>query len=52
MLKFYSLEKSVFGRDIFLPIKQKVDWELICQINQTQINKDIIRKDNKMVDHD
>ena len=27
-------------------------WELICQRNQTQINKDNIRENNKRVDHD
>ena len=42
----------VFGRDIILPIKHKVDWELIRQTKQTQINKYHIRKNIKRVDHD
>ena len=36
---------------MILPIKHKVDWELIRQINQMQIIKDNIRKNNKVVDH-
>ena len=32
-------------------IKKLVDWELICQQNQTKINKDNIRENNKRVDH-
>ena len=28
-LKVYSPGKSVFGRDMILPIKHTVDWELI-----------------------
>ena len=42
----------VFGRDIIIPIKHKVDWELIHQINKTQINKDNIRENGNRVDHD
>ena len=37
---------------MILPIKHKVDWELITQNIQTQINKDNIRENNKTVDHD
>ena len=37
---------------MILPIKHKVDWELICQQKQTQISKDNIRKNIKRVDHD
>ena len=37
---------------MIIPIKHKVDWELICQKNQTQINKDNIRKNRNRVDHD
>ena len=47
MLKFYSTGRLVFGRDIILPIKHKVDWELICKRKQTHINKDNIRESIK-----
>ena len=42
-LKFYSTRQLIFGRDMTLPIKQKVDWELIRHQNQAQINKDNTR---------
>ena len=42
----------VFGCDIILPIKHNVDWALIRQQKQTQINKDNIRENNKIVGHD
>ena len=29
--KGYSLYQFIFGRDMILPIKHRVDWELICQ---------------------
>ena len=48
----YSLEQLVFGRDMIIPIKHKVDWELICRKNKTQINKDNTRKNIKRFDHD
>ena len=37
---------------MILPIKHRVDWVLICHPNQEQINKDNIRKNDKIVDHD
>ena len=37
---FYSPGKLIFGRDMILQIKHRVDWELICQRKQTQINRD------------
>ena len=37
---------------MIIPIKHKVDWELIRQQNQTQINKYKIRKNNNGVYHD
>ena len=43
-LKFYSPGQLLFGRDMVLPIKHKVDWSLIRQRKQTQINKDNIHK--------
>ena len=33
-----------FFCDMIIPIKHKVDWGLICQQKQTQINKDNIRE--------
>ena len=33
-------------------IKHKVDWELVCQKEQTQINKYRIRENCKIIDHD
>ena len=50
-LKGYSTGQLVFGRDMILLIKHKVDWELILQINWTQINKYNIHENNKTVDH-
>ena len=47
-----SLGQFIFGRDKILPIKHMVDLELIRQKNQTQINKDNIRKNRHSVDHD
>ena len=43
-LKDYSPGNLIFGRDIILPIKHKVDWELIRQRKQLEINKDNICK--------
>ena len=51
-LKGYSPGKLVFVRDMILPIKHKVDRELIRQRNQTQMNKYIIRENIRWVDHD
>ena len=51
-LKCYSPKKLVFGHDMITSIKHTVGWELISQQNQTKINKDDIRKNNKRVDHD
>ena len=37
---------------MIIPIKHKVDWGLIPQQRKTQINKENIRKNSKIVDHD
>ena len=42
----------IFGRDMNLPIKHLVDWELILQQKQTKINKDNIRKNRHRFEHD
>ena len=47
-----SLGQLVFGRDMIIPIKHKVDWELIRLKNQTQINRDNIHKNRHRVDYD
>ena len=52
MLKCSILGQLVFDCDMFLPIKHKVDWELIRQKNQTQTNKDNTHKNNKRDDND
>ena len=51
-LKVYSQGQLLFGRDMILRIKHKVDCKFICQQNQTQSNKDNIRENNKIVEHD
>ena len=50
-LKGYIPGQLLFGRDMIILIKHKVDWELIHQINQAHINKDNIRENNKRFDH-
>ena len=42
----------LFVRNMILPIKCKVDWELILHKNQTQIIKENIRKNIKQVEQD
>ena len=44
MLRFYSPVQLVFGCDMILPIKYKVDWELIHQQKKRKINKYSIQK--------
>ena len=50
-LKGYIPGKLVFGRDMILLIKHKVNWEIIRQKNQTKINKDNILKNTIRADH-
>ena len=51
-MKGYSPGQLIFDHDMIISIKNMVDWELICQKNQTQINKDNISKNKNRVDHD
>ena len=51
-LKGYSPVQLVFERDMIIPMKHKVDWELIRQRKQTQINKYNIHINRKRVYHD
>ena len=37
---------------MIIPVKHKMDWELIRQRNQTQVNKDNIRDNRNLFDHD
>ena len=50
--KGYSPVQLIFGRDMVLLIKHRVDWELIGQRKQTQINKDNIRSNIYIVYYD
>ena len=50
--KVYSIGQLVFVYDIIILIKHKVDWELIYQRKQRQINKYNIRENNKIVGND
>ena len=50
--KGYSQGQLIFGRDMILPIKCRVDWELIHHQKQTQINKDNACKNKHRVDYD
>ena len=47
ILKGYILDHLVFGRDMIIPIKHTVYWELIRQKNKTKINTDNIRGNSK-----
>ena len=42
----------MFGSDMILLIKQSVDWELIRQKKQTQINRDNARENKHRVEYD
>ena len=42
----------IFGRDIIIPIKHRVDWELIRQQKQTQINRDNACENKHKFDYD
>ena len=44
--------KLVFGRDMIIPIKHEVDWELMRQKNQSQIDKYNIHENKHRVEYD
>ena len=50
--KYYSPVQLIFGRDIILPIKHRVHWELIRQQKQMQINSNNTRENKIGVDYD
>jgi hypothetical protein len=41
----------VFGRDMILPIRFKVQWAEIRQRRQTEMNRNHMRENNKRIDH-
>ena len=45
--KGYSPGQLLFGLNMILPIKYKVDWELTRQCKQTQMNNNNISKNRK-----
>ena len=50
--KGYSPIQLILGRDTILPIKYRVDWELIRQQKYMQINRDYIRENKYSADYD
>ena len=42
----------IFGHDMIIPIKHGVDWELIHQQKQTQINRDTTQENKHRVYYD
>ena len=50
-LKVYILGELLFGHDMILLIKYTSDLELIHQQKQVKMNKDEIRENSKIVDH-
>ena len=50
--KCYIPGQLIFGRDMILQIKHRLDWELIRQQKQTQINRDNARKNRHRVDYE
>ena len=46
-----SLGQLIFGRDMTLPIKHRVYWDLIRQQKQAQINRYNTRKNRHRVDY-
>ena len=47
--KCYSPGQLVFDRDMIIPLKHKVDWELIPQKKQLQMNKYNYREDRHIM---
>ena len=50
--KGYSPGQLIFCRYMVISIKNRVDWELICQQKQTQTNKDNTREKKLRTDYD
>ena len=47
----YSPGQLIFGRDMIIPIKYRVNWELIRQQKQTQINRNNTQENKHRVDY-
>ena len=50
--KGYSLGQFIFVLDMTIPIKHRVDWELIRQKKKTQVNRDNTRENKHRVEYD
>ena len=50
--KCYSPGQLIFGHDMILLIKHRVDWGLICQQKQTQMIRDNDSKNKHRFDYD
>ena len=50
--KGYIPGQLIFGRDMILLVKYRVDWGLIRQQKKTQINRDNSRKNRHRFDYD
>ena len=50
--KGYCPGQLIFGRDIILPIKHRVGWELLRQQKQMQMIRDNTRKNRHRVEHE
>ena len=50
--KGYRPGQLLFGRDMILPIKNRVNWELIHHKYQTQINRDNAHENKHKHDYD
>ena len=48
----HSPAQLVFGQDIFLPVKRKIDWEDIKKRKQKRIHKSNVRENSNRIDHD
>ena len=48
----HSPAQLVFGRDMFLPVKRKIDWEDIRKRKQERIRKSNARENSNRIDHD
>ena len=51
MQKYFSPGQLIYLRDIILPIRNIMVWELIYQKNQMQINKYTIHKNRHKIYH-
>ena len=50
--KGYNPGQLIFGRDMIIPIKHRVDWGLLRQQKQTQVIRYIAHENKQRVDYD